>query len=59
MLRTYSQDKIEIKNIFGDLLFSHKCQNNIILITVESAVISGADLRRADLSGANLPIFCK
>ena len=55
---------IEIKNINGDVLFSHTAENNSIKITVEEAVkknirltladLEGADLEGADLEGANL-----
>ena len=55
---------IEIKNIYGDVLFSHTAENNSIKITVEEAVkmnvrltladLAGADLAWADLAGANL-----
>jgi uncharacterized protein YjbI with pentapeptide repeats len=46
--------KIEIKNIHGAILFSHECDNNVILITLLEAIRRGADLRGADLRGANL-----
>ena len=50
---------IEIKNINGDVLFSHTAENNSIKITVEEAVkknvcLTLADLEGADLAGANL-----
>ena len=50
---------IEIKNIDGDVLFSHTAENNSIKITVEEAVkknvnLALADLGDADLDGANL-----
>ena len=50
---------IEIKNIYGDVLFSHTAENNSIKITVEEAVkknvnLALADLGDADLDGANL-----
>ena len=44
--------KIEIKSIFGDVLFTHKCVDNTIAKTVEEAVKSYADLRYANLSYA-------
>ena len=57
-------ETIEIKNINGDVLFSHTAENNSIKITVEEAVkknirltladLEGADLEGADLEGANL-----
>ena len=61
--------KIEIKSIFGELIFEYECENNTIKKTVEKAVkekvsLSSADLRlanlrSADLYLANLPIYCK
>ena len=51
--------KIEIKDIFGNVLFVHECENNSIKKTVEEAVMQDislcmADLRCAYLRGANL-----
>ena len=46
--------KIEIKSIFGDLLFEFEKENNSVKETLLEAIKSGADLRRAYLSGANL-----
>ena len=46
--------KIEIKSIFGDVLFTHKCVDNTIAKTVKKAVKSSADLRFADLRYADL-----
>jgi hypothetical protein len=51
--------KIEIKSIFGILLFEYECEKNTIKKTVEKAYLRGANLsdaylRGADLSGANL-----
>ena len=51
--------KIEIKSVFGDLLFEFEKENNSIKDTLMEAIKSGADLsyadlRRANLSGANL-----
>ena len=51
--------KIEIKSIFGNVLFEFSKENNTIKDTVEEAVrrgadLSGADLRDAYLYGANL-----
>jgi len=46
--------KIEIKSIFGTLLFTHECDENTIRKTVEKAVAEGANLRGANLRGANL-----
>jgi len=50
---------IEIKDIFGKLLFSHEQEDNTLKATVEEAVSQGvkldaADLRWANLEGANL-----
>jgi uncharacterized protein YjbI with pentapeptide repeats len=52
-------EKIEIKSIRGNILFSHSCENNSMKLTVEAAntscvSLSGADLRRADLRRADL-----
>ena len=57
-------ETIEIKNIYGDVIFKHEAENNSIKITVEEAVtknvcltladLEGADLDGADLDGANL-----
>ena len=46
--------KIEIKNIFGKLLFEFECENNTIKKTVEKAIESSADLRYANLRSADL-----
>lgn len=46
--------KIEIKSVFGNVLFTHECEYNTIAKTVEEAVKSSADLSSADLSSANL-----
>ena len=46
--------KIEIKSIFGNVLFEFSKENNTIKDTVEEAVRRGADLRDAYLSGAYL-----
>ena len=48
--------KIEVKSIFGNVLFEFSKENNTIKDTVEEAVKRGADLRDANLCGANL--FC-
>ena len=55
----HMKTKIEIKNIFGKLLFEFECENNTIKKTVEKAIessanLSSADLCYADLSSANL-----
>ena len=45
---------IEIKNIYGQILFTHTCENNTIKVTLLEAIKRGANLRGADLSYANL-----
>ena len=46
--------KIQIKSIWGEVLFEHEKENNTITDTIEEAVKYGANLTRADLYGANL-----
>ena len=46
--------KIEIKSIWGSVLFSYEKEDNTIKDTLEEAVRSGADLGGAYLGGANL-----
>ena len=46
--------KIEIKNIFGDLLFTYEAENATIKDAVEKAVKERVSLSSADLSSANL-----
>ena len=46
--------KIQIKSIFGDLLFEYEKENNTIKDTVEAAVRQNVSLYRANLDGANL-----
>ena len=46
--------KIEIKTIWGELLFEFEKENNSIKDTLTEAVSKGADLRGADLQGAYL-----
>ncbi len=46
--------KIEIKSIWGSVLFSYEKEDNTIKDTLEEAVRSGADLGDANLCGANL-----
>ena len=46
--------KIQIKSIFGGVLFEHESEDNSIRETLQQANLSGADLSDADLSGANL-----
>ena len=62
---------IEIKNRFtGEVIFSHECEGNTILITLLEAINCDVDLIDADLSYANMsnakgidtaymPIYCK
>ena len=45
---------IEIKNIYGDVIFKHTAENNSIKITVEEAVNKNVKLNRANLANANL-----
>lgn len=46
--------KIEIKNILGNVLFTHECEDNRVKITVEEAARQDVSLCMADLRGANL-----
>ena len=46
--------KIEIKSIFGNVLFEYTKENNTIKDTLMAAVSGGANLRGADLGGADL-----
>ena len=46
--------KIEIKSVFGDVLFEFEKENNTVKDTLTEAVKRGADLRGADLRGAYL-----
>ena len=46
--------KIEIKSVFGDVIFEFEKENNSIKDTLVEAVKQGADLRGADLGGAYL-----
>ena len=45
---------IEIKNIYGDVIFKHEAENNSIKLTVEEAVKKNVSLNRADLTVADL-----
>ena len=47
-------NKIEIKSIYGDVLFSYEQEDNTVKQTLLEAIKSGADLSRANLSGAYL-----
>ena len=46
--------KIEIKSIFGTVLYTHESENNTVKETVEQANLVGANLVGANLHGANL-----
>ena len=46
--------KIEIRSIFGNVLFEYTKENNTIKDTLTEAINSGADLRGANLGGADL-----
>ena len=46
--------KIDIKSIFGNVLFSFEKENNTIKDTLEEANFRGADLKRANLGRADL-----
>ena len=46
--------KIQIKDIFGNLLFEHESEKNTLLETLLRANLKGANLLRANLEGANL-----
>ena len=46
--------KLQIKSVFGKVLFEFEKENNTIKDTLKEAIKSSADLRYADLSSANL-----
>lgn len=46
--------KIQIKSVFGEVLFEFEKENNTIKDTLLEAIISDADLSDANLSGAKL-----
>ena len=46
--------KIEIKSIWGSILFEYEKENNSIKDTLIEAIKGGANLRGADLRGADL-----
>ena len=45
---------INIKHVNGKILFSHDCENNTLIKTLEYAKVRGTDLRHADLRYADL-----
>ena len=46
--------KIQIKSIWGSILFEHEKANNTIKETLQEANLQEADLQEANLRGANL-----
>jgi uncharacterized protein YjbI with pentapeptide repeats len=46
--------KIQIKSIFGQILFEYEKEKNTIKDTVEEAIKQNANLRNANLEKANL-----
>ena len=46
--------KIEIKTMWGEVIFTHEKENNTVKDILQEAVRSGADLYGANLRGANL-----
>lgn len=46
--------KIDIKSVFGNVLFSFEKENNTIKDTLEEANLRGADLRGANYSEIHL-----
>ena len=46
--------KIQIKSVWGSILFEYESENNSVKETIIEALKSGTDLRRADLSDADL-----
>ena len=46
--------KIQIKSIYGSILFEHSSENNTIKETLERAIKENADLYNADLRSADL-----
>ena len=49
--------KIQIKSVFGNVLFELEKENNTIRETLLEAIKQGANLRSANLCGANLPFI--
>ena len=52
--KTMKKIKIEIKSIYGNVLFSWESENNTQRETILEAIRQNADLRSADLSSADL-----
>ena len=50
--------KIQIKSIYGSVLFEYEKENNTIRETLLKAIEGGANLRGADLSGTDLSDIC-
>ena len=50
--------KIEIKSIFGSVIFEYECENNTMLKTLLKSLESDANLGGANLRGANLDFSC-
>jgi uncharacterized protein YjbI with pentapeptide repeats len=48
------KELIQIKNIFGSVIYEYKCEDNTIKKTVEKAVSESANLRSANLRYADL-----
>ena len=46
--------KLQIKSIYGNVLFEYECEDNTIKKTIEEVVKADADLSYADLSGVDL-----
>ena len=55
-LKNQTMLKIQIKSIYGSVLFEYEKENNTLRDTVIKAVKSGAYLSGANLSGANLSV---
>ena len=47
-------ETIEIKNIYGNVIFKHTAKNNTVKLTIETAVSCGVSLARANLEGVKL-----
>ena len=49
-------ETIEIKDVNGDVLFSHTAEDNTITLTVEAAISCGVSLAKANLAGTCLAV---